>query len=163
MKTPKSLELASLQGRFRVRRPKLSVGLRGNTVRLPATSSGIKISFSKSVMGGMVHPSPTVRPDKPIMRNPDCDQGAALVNCEPFRSRDGASTNHFGSTVYPGFLGQNQSHFERRPGLSPFITVKQHSRTTDVFGGAPVPVACTIGSIAQRDLQFEALGSRLFA
>jgi len=113
-------------------------------------------------MGGMVHPSPILRSNKPIMRNPDRNEGAAFVTSAPFRSHDRTSTNHLGSTLYPRLFRENQHHFERGTGLGPILTLEKQPRTTDVSGGAPMPVTFTVGSIPQRDMQFEALGPRLF-
>jgi hypothetical protein len=158
----KSPELAPHQYGCRIHRPQPSVGLRTHVIYLRTTSSRVKIPFSESVMGGMVHLSPILRSNKPIMRNSDRNEGATIFSFAPFRSRDRASTNHLGGTLHTGLFREKQSHFESATGFSPIITLEQHSGTTDVSGGARVPIICTVSSITQRDSQFEAPGPRLF-
>jgi len=123
----------------------------------------MKSPFSDSVMGAMIHLSLILRSNQAIMGYPDCDEGAAFLPCAPLRSRNHTATKHFGGTLYTGLFREEQSHFERRKGLSPIFTLEQHPRTTDVSGGTAMPITITPRSIPQRDLQFEALGSRLFA
>jgi len=162
MRTLKSPEPAPHQTACRICRSHPSVGFRADTFYLRTTSSRVKISFSDLVMGGMVHRSPILGPNKPIMRNPDRDEGAAIFSLAPLGSRDRASTDHFGGTLYAGLFREKQSHFERSTGLSPILTLKQHPRTTDVSGGAPMPLTFTLSSITQRNLQFESLSPSLF-
>jgi len=155
-------EPAPHQTGCRIYRPQSSVGFRTDTIYRRTTSSHVKISFSDLVMDAMVHPSPILRPDEPIMRNPDRDEEAAIFSLAPFRSRDRASTHHLGGTLYAGLFREKQSHFERGMGLSPILSLEQHPRTTDVSGGTTMPVAFTLGSITQRNLQFEALSPSPF-
>jgi hypothetical protein len=97
------------------------------------------------------------------MRDPYRDEGSTSIATAAFRSHNRAPTNHFGSMLHPDLARELQSHFQRGTGLSPILPLEQHPRTTDVSGGAPMPVAITIGPITQWDLQFIASGPRFIS
>ena len=78
------------------------------------------------MMGHILHVPPILRSNQPIVRDPDRDKGGAIFSSAPFRSRDRASTNHFGGTFYTDLFREEQSHFERGTGLSPALALEQH-------------------------------------
>jgi hypothetical protein len=95
------------------------------------------------------------------MRNADRDEVAALLTSVLFRPHNRTSTDHLGSALYPVLPREAQSDFQTGTGLGPILTLEEHSRTTDVFSGALMPVNFIPGSISQRNVQFEPLGPRL--
>jgi hypothetical protein len=82
------------------------------------------------------------------MRNADRDQVTGFITTAPFRPSNRTSTSQLGSTVYTVLPREAQIQFQMGTGLSPVLTLEEHSRTTDVFGGAPMPVNFAAGPIS---------------
>jgi hypothetical protein len=82
------------------------------------------------------------------MRNADRDEVAALLTSVLFRPRNHTSTDHLGSVLYPVLPREAQSDFQTGTGLGPILTLEEHSRTTDVFCSALMPVNFIAGSIS---------------
>jgi len=96
----------------------------------------------------MACPSPILRSNKSIMRNADRDQVTGFLNTAAFRPRNRTSASQLGSSLYPVLPRESQIQFQMRTGLSPILTMEEHPRTTDVSGGAPMPVNFATGPIS---------------
>jgi hypothetical protein len=89
------------------------------------------------------------------------DYGGITKTAGPIRSRCRTPTKHLGSPLLDHFIKYYQAYFDRATELDLILSSEQYSRAADVFRDAPTPLAGTVYSIMQWDLEFEALGPLL--